>query len=519
MEGKENYPRLAKKTRFGKFLEIFLGRGTIITLLFVLQVIALVFLFADTVKHFTWIYEFITTGCKVIMAIYLINKDMDTNTKCSWLVVILLFPIVGIPLYFFIMFDFGHRASKVILGEEEKRGEAFVPYNRELLDSIPDTETHQIASYLSRNASAPVYADTKCHYYPFGANAFPEMLDALESAKEFIFLEYFIIDEGFMWGNVLDVLQRKVREGVEVRVLYDGLNAFVRLPYTYPKRLEELGIKARMVSPIRPFVSTHYNNRDHRKILVVDNRVAFTGGINLADEYIGRRTIYGVWKDNAIRVEGEAVTSMTITFLKTWNAVYHDSDYRSFLKPHPVEGEGLTIPYADSPLDGERVGETVYQTIIGNSRRYCWIMTPYLILDSELEDSLKRSAKRGVDVRILLPHIPDKKYAFCLARSHYRSLLDAGVRIYEYTPGFVHSKVFLSDDREGVVGTINLDYRSLYLHFENAVYFTGRNTLAELKDDFEESFGISEEIDPDTWRNRGMYNIMGKVLKIMAPLM
>lgn len=520
MKASESFTRLiGKRTRLGKLVELFLGRSTIIALLFLIQLGLMILLIAGSFLKYQWLFLLVNTGSQIVMTIYILNSDSAPEIKLSWIVIILLVPVVGIPLYFYIRFDLGHRAQKKILGDEGRRGDVFKPSGVDPSSFVDRNQLRQISTYLGRYASSPTYKGTRCEYFPFGKDGFECLLEDISKAEKFIFLEYFIVEEGYMWGNVLSLLIEKARNGVEVRMLYDGLNAYSTLPYNYAEKLAEVGIEARMFSPIRPLVSTHYNNRDHRKILVVDNKVAYTGGINLADEYIGRKLVYGLWKDNLLRVEGEAVSSLTLTFLKAWNAISLQTAYEPYLIPHSVEDDGIVIPYADSPLDNERVGESVYLSILESAKRYCYIMTPYLIIDSEMSGALKQAAKRGVDVRIILPHIPDKKYAFALAKTHYKELLGAGVKIYEFTPGFIHSKVFLADDREAVVGTINLDYRSLYLHFENAVYLYEAGVLGAIRKDFQDTFELSMLVDPVRWRPSFCELLFGRLLKVIAPLM
>ena len=349
------------------------------------------------------------------------------------------------------------------------------------------------------------------------------MIIQLEKAEHFIFMEYFIITEGKMWGEILDILAKKVQEGVDVRVLYDGTCELSTLPHDYPKRMEKLGIKCKMFAPIKPFVSTHYNYRDHRKILSIDGKVAFNGGVNLADEYINEYVKYGHWKDTAVMVEGEAARSFTRMFLHMWNLDEKNVEFNPYLDVDITpcnEAKGFVMPYGDNPLDNDKVGEMVYIDILNRAQKYVYIMTPYLILDSDLENTLKYTAKRGVDVRIILPGIPDKFIPFSLALTHYKSLIEAGVKIYEYTPGFVHAKVFVSDDREGVVGTINLDYRSLYHHFECATYMYETDCIPDLKKDFLETQDkcrcmTVELAKKEPFKRR----ILGFLAKVAAPLM
>ena len=348
------------------------------------------------------------------------------------------------------------------------------------------------------------------------------MLAQLETARKFIFLEFFIVEEGYMWGRILSVLERKAREGVEVRVLYDGTCAIGKLPYRYPRQLEELGIRCRMYAPLRPLVSTHYNNRDHRKIMVIDGRAAFTGGVNLADEYINRVDLHGHWKDVAVRITGEAVQGFTLMFLQMWNVEsWEQEDYGRYLAASaPVEAAGWVIPYGDSPFDQENVGEMVYMDILNRAESYVHIMTPYLIIDHEMITALTFAAKRGVDVKLIVPARPDKKTVFAVTRSYYRELIEGGVRIFEYTPGFVHAKIFVSDGGTAVVGSINLDYRSLYLHFECAALLCGGAAPAEVEADFQQTLAKCREVTLEDCRRDSLgRRLVGWILRPLATLM
>ena len=328
-----------------------------------------------------------------------------------------------------------------------------------------------------------------------------------------------------MWGKILDILIAKAKAGVDVRVMYDGMCEISTLPSNYTNLLEKQGIKAKSYAPITPFLSSHYNYRDHRKICVIDGKVAFNGGVNLADEYINKIERFGHWKDTAVMLKGDAVRSFTLMFLQMWNTIEDHPDYKEALEPAPdvsaeIHPSGYVIPYCDNPLDDDKVGEAVYMDILNRSGRYVHIMSPYLILDGELETALKYAGQRGIDVKLILPGIPDKKIAFSLAKSHYRSLLAAGVKIYEYTPGFVHAKVWTSDDEKAVVGTINLDYRSLYHHFECATYMYKTDCIPLIERDFQETLSKCKEITEESVREMGtFYKIMGPVAKLIAPLL
>ena len=348
------------------------------------------------------------------------------------------------------------------------------------------------------------------------------MLQELEKATTSIYLEYFIIDEGKMWGSILEILARKAAQGIDVRVMYDGTCEFILLPKGYAEKLHKLGIKCRVFAPVTPFVSTHYNYRDHRKILTIDGKVAFTGGINLADEYINEKTLFGYWKDTAVMITGDATKGLEYMFLQAWNLKEKDftfPDLESNMSQSPARG-GFVMPYFEDPLDNEHVGKQVYIDILNRAKRYVHIMTPYLILDGALETALKYAAKRGVDVTLLLPGIPDKKIPYALAKSHYAALTEAGVKIYEYTPGFVHAKVMVSDDKESVVGTINLDYRSLYHHFECAVYMYNTPCIQEIVHDFDSSIAKSRLVTRQSIKNeKTFYKVTGRLLKVIAPLL
>lgn len=371
-------------------------------------------------------------------------------------------------------------------------------------------------------------------YFPSGEDKFSAMLAELQKAKDFIFMEYFIIDEGLMWGSILKILADKAKQGVDVRVMYDGMCEMSTLTSDYSGRMAKLGIKCKPFSPISPFVSTHYNYRDHRKILVIDGKVAFNGGVNLADEYINHIERFGHWKDTAIMLKGKAVQSFTLMFLQMWNINERKPEWERYLKPardNAADGQamppagsdaadGYVMPYSDCPLDEYKVGESVYMDILYRAKSYVHIMTPYLILDGELETAIKFAAQRGIDVKLILPGIPDKKAAFALAKSHYRSLIDAGVHIYEYTPGFVHAKVFVSDDEKAVVGTINLDYRSLYHHFECATYIYKNSCIPKIEEDFTQTLEKCSKVTAQTIRKERLsYKMLGGFMKLIAPLM
>lgn len=514
---------LLKKGQKGLVHALFSRLGLFVLLLAfqILFLFSIFIWFKNLLPHF-WGGTILYT---IIMVLYLLNSRLDPTAKITWLVVIMLLPIFGAFLYWFTKSEIGHKAVKKRVEYLNGQTKDSILQDLEVLDRLKKENpgAASLARYLGRNACHPLYDKTMVTYFPLGENKWEEMLVQLEQAKEFIFLEYFIVDEGRMWGEILEVLVRKVKEGVDVRLMYDGTCEFMTLPHNYPKRLNALGIKCKMFSPISPFVSTHYNYRDHRKILVIDGHTAFTGGVNLADEYINHKGKYGHWKDTAVMLKGEAVKSFTLMFLQMWSVDEKEPEidrFLSYLSLPPEKTSGFVLPFGDCPLDDDLVGERVYMDILNRAQKYVHIMTPYLILDGEMETTLKFAAERGVDVNLILPGIPDKAAPYALAKTHYVSLLDSGVKIYEYTPGFVHAKVFVSDDREAVVGTINLDYRSLYHHFECAAYLYDVPCVTDIEADFQATLRkcrmvTYEDIKKEKWTRK----LMGCVLKAIAPLM
>ena len=479
--------RLLKKGRIGMVRLVFsrIGLLALLLLLQVALVLTAFMLCQQYVPHLIVLQSIFV----VVMVLYLINSDFDPSAKITWLVFIMIVPVFGTLFLLYTRMDVGHRALRDRLRLFVDQAKDVLPQSERALKGLEEASPESVAldRYLNLTGCFPVYDQTEVSYFPLGEKKFEEMLKQLEQAEHFVFLEYFIIEEGEMWGRILEILARKAAEGVEVRLMYDGTNEFATLPSSYPQKLRELGIKCKAFAPIAPFVSTHYNYRDHRKILVIDGHTAFTGGVNLSDRYINREEVFGHWKDTAVMLKGEAVKSFTLLFLQMWNIDEKEPRFEPYLScpAEPVkDAPGYVIPYGDTPVDGFRVGEMVYIDILNRAKDYVHIMTPYLILDGELDTALRFAAERGVEVSIILPGIPDKKTPYALAKTHYASLIRAGVNIYEYTPGFVHAKVFSSDGRKAVVGTINLDYRSLYHHFECAAYMVDTPCIGDIEADF-----------------------------------
>lgn len=511
---------LLNKGKRGLFHLAF-GRTTVIIVLLVLQVALLFFGFFRLGKY---IYYGGSMLLSLVVALMVVNKPGNPAGKITWILLIMLFPVFAALFYLYVETELGHRLAKRRLEEIAAQTASFAPPRPEMLQRLRERDPGfaGLAAYMERSGGWSAYENSNAAYLPIGEAALEAILAQLEGAESFIFLEYFIVEEGYMWGRILSVLERKALEGVEVRVMYDGTCAVGRLPYQYPKKLEKLGIRCKMYAPLRPLVSTHYNNRDHRKILVVDGRAAFTGGINLADEYINRKTLHGHWKDTAVMVTGEAVRSFTLMFLQMWNvSAWEDEDYARYLDASvPAEGAGWVIPYGDSPFHRENMGEMVYMDILNRATEYVHIMTPYLIIDHEMATALTFAAKRGVDVKLVVPSQPDKRAVFAVTKSYYRELIEGGVQIYEYTPGFIHAKSFVSDGDTAVVGSINLDYRSLYLHFECAALFYGAPVVGAVEADFQQTLGKCQRMTVESCRHDRLgRRLLGWLLRPLAPLM
>lgn len=487
-----------------------------------LLAIQFLLLFAAFVRLGEYYYGSAATA-SLIVSLVVVKRPGDPNVKITWIMLIFLLPVLGIPLYFYVNADLGYRLVHFRLKTIRRETAHLGRCEPELKERLRETEPNfaRLTDYVEERGGHAVYDGSDAVYLPTGEETFAEMLRQLEQAKDFIFLEYFIIAEGYMWGRILNILERKAGEGVEVRVLYDGTCVMGTLPYQYPGEMKKLGIQCRMFAPLRPVVSTHYNNRDHRKIMIVDGRVAFTGGINLADEYINRRQPYGHWKDTAVMVSGRAVRGFTLMFLQMWNVESAaGEDYGRYLDASSaVQGKGCILPYGAQPIGSERVGEMVYIDILNRAVDYVHIMTPYLVPSSQMVMALTYAARRGVEVKLIMPGIPDKKSVFALGRSYYKELMESGVQVYEYTPGFVHGKMFVSDDKTAVVGSINLDYRSLHHHFECAALLHGCDAVLDVERDMQDTLAKCRAITAEDCRREKLWRrIIAWVGRPLAPL-
>ena len=465
-----------------------------------------------------------------VAVLYLINKNERPSIKLNWILLMLVVPIVGVPAY--LLYGEGRPTrwmkKRIESSVKENDRQFFDFYGADPLD-LPQTREGATLYYLAKYGAYPVYNEGTVNYFKSGEEMFHSMKEGLKQAENFILLDYFIISHGKMWNEILAILLEKAELGVQIRIIYDDFGCMVTLPPDYDKYLESLhkNIRCMTFNSVIPIFAVHMNNRDHRKIMVIDGKIAFTGGVNLSDEYIGEKVRFGYWKDSGVRIEGVAVASFTKMFFDIWNAFRLDKeDLEKYLLPakegtmYAVKAEnGLVLqPYDDSPLDKVSAGEAVYLDIIQRACKYVYIFTPYLVLDDHMRVVLMQAAARGVDVRIVTPGIPDKKITFRLTRANYEILMQAGVKIYEYTPGFIHSKSIVSDDACAVVGTINFDYRSLYHHFENAVYFAGCDAVQDVKRDAEETFAVSKLCNEQDLRRTLVGKFFDSLLRVFETL-
>lgn len=459
----------------------------------------------------------------IVTVLFVINEKSNPAIKMAWVVFILVTPVFGSLLYILMGGKRPRRRLRRAVDNGERKNYLYRTKGGEASEMLKEEdEGLYIQSKYLDNLRYGLYKNTRAEYYPSGKEAFEAMLEEIEKAQRFIFLEYFIIDDGEMLSRLENALEKKVKEGVEVRFIYDDMGSVFSVPLGYGKKLQEKGIKCFSFNPYLPIISAAMNNRDHRKILVIDSRVAFTGGINIADEYINKIEKYGYWKDNAVKIEGEGAKAFTIMFLDLWYAFRDkDEDAARFLEngEFAFENCGYVQPFADTPLDDDTVGENVYLSAINNAKKYIYIYTPYLIPDYELNSALCLAAKKGVDVKIIVPGIPDKKIVYSMTKSYYRTLINSGVEIYKFNPGFVHAKGFVCDDVISCAGTINLDFRSMCHHFECGCVFYKAPVIKKMKEDMEETLSKCEKVT-DFQRFEGFFgSTYHAILRLIAPLM
>ena len=506
-----------------KILKYLFNRATFMILMIVIEVAILIGVSLWFGRYAAWL-EGVLRVLSIVIVLMIVKNSRHLSSDMIWVILIIAAPIAGTALRLLLSSNlfFSRTFRSLVSTTEDYR--KYYKQDPETLRSLNEEapEFKGQFHYIAEDAGFPFYRNTGFDYYPLGDDGYPVMLEELRKAEKFIFLEYFIIEEGKMWNGILDILEEKVKQGVEVRVMYDDLGSFMTLSARYANTLEKKGIKCVPFNRINPIIGIIMNHRDHRKIMVIDGKVAFSGGINLADEYINVKVIHGHWKDNIIRITGEAVRSYTLMFLTHWNALRpEDEDPEVFCRETPIEGtaDGYISPYGETPLDDEITAQNIYMGILNQAKDYCYIMTPYLIIDTEFINALILAAKHGVDVRLITPGVADKQIVWRITQSYYGQLIDGGVKVYEYTPGFVHAKVFVSDDRIATVGTVNLDYRSLYLHFENGTYLYGSSKVNDVKDDVLDTLEKSRQILPEDCNISFFKELLLAFLRLFAPLM
>lgn len=487
-----------------------------------LEVYLLVVLFSTALERLKYL-ELILRFLAMLIIVVMVNYFNTPSFDLPFVMIIAVFPITGALIFLIqqISLETDPRFRQIVKTERETA--TVLRQKPGLMDAVrkADPVLAGDLAYISDYAKYPFYDASRFTYYPLGDAVWPVMLEKLKEAKRFIFIEYCIIGEGKMWDSILEILKEKVKEGVDVRVIYDDIGSLTSVPYHYDRQLEKLGIRTVCFNRLNVFLAIFMNHRDHRKIMDIDGNTVFSGGINLTDDYVNLTHRLGVWKDNGFMIQGEAVYSYTVMFLRMWSTLRRESVNYSDYKPTlSVPGSGGCLaPYSCTPFANENIGENIYLNLIHHATRYVWISTPYLILDSDMITALTMAAKRGVDVRIVTPGIPDKKIVYSCTRSNYYLLLKAGVRIWEYTPGFIHAKIMVCDDQVATVGTVNLDYRSLYLHFECGTYLYRDPAIQNIRDDLAEVFTVSRERTLAEQRFNLFRVVWEGILKLIAPMM
>ena len=494
--------------------------AALLTLLEIAAIIGIMIVICIYVPYF-YVLCYVTAFACILR---IVSSDDNPDYKVPWVLFVLTVPIAGFMLYF--MFYSRKLEKKYIRRLSEIRRYNYNKDDSEALLAL-SSESRVLAAgarMLKSISSAHVFRNTEVKYYPLGEDMWADMLPDLESAKSFIFMEYFIIEEGAFFNSILDILKRKAAEGVTVRLLYDDVGCMSTLPGNYDKLLRGCGIEAYPFSRLRGNADSEFNNRTHRKILVIDGRIGYTGGVNIADEYVNLTERFGHWKDTGVRLSGEAVFELTRLFL---------SDYGITVKKLPedkldhyptcegVTSPGYVIPFGDGPkpIYPRRVAKSVIENMLASATYYGYMATPYLILANELSSSIEACALRGVDVRIIVPHIPDKKLVFEMTRSYYHRLMSAGVRIYEYTPGFIHAKSYIADGNTAMIGTVNLDYRSLVHHFENGVLMYNTPAIQDIRSDIDATLAVSKEVKPEDLRAGLFTRLVRALVRIFAPML
>ena len=504
-------------------LKIWLGRIIPLVIIALGEIVLYCNLFKWLTTSFVFI-EIVLHILSILIVLNIVRTSRHLSSDLMWIILIMLFPVFGTFVYVLMLLSllFGKTFRNII--KEQKKASSNYIQDESIIDEIRNDNPDYVSQLAFLHEEGfPIYRNTDFEYYAPCENGFNVMLEELKKAENYIFMEYFIIEEGFMFNSILSILEEKVKQGVEVRIMYDDMGSLGTLPASYAKQLEKKGIKAVSFNRISPIINTIMNHRDHRKILIIDGKVAFSGGANLADEYINKKVKHGHWMDNIICIKGKAVWSYLVMVRTNWNALrQEDFDYSVFKNEDVVDEtlfDGYIAPYAETPLDEELTGQSVYEDLLNSANKYVYIMTPYLIIDSEMINTLIHTAKKGVDVRIIMPGIADKQIVHDMGTTYYKQLIQGGVKIYEYEPGFVHSKVFICDDTYATVGTINLDYRSLYLHFENGTLLYKSKKIMDVKQNFFDTLEHCKKIQVEDTHVNIVKGLFLSIIRIFSPLL
>lgn len=509
-----------------RLLKFFMSRVVIVALLILAQFVIIALSMFVFFEYFA-LYYTLATLLSIVVVCRIVSKRDNPSYKMAWIILVLILPPFGVAVY--IIFK-GNKLSPKKIRQMEGMNHAPLTsapeYTKHISDNFTDLSAKKQSDYITNSASCPPYQNTGITYFASGEEFFPVMLEELKKAEKYIFLEYFIIDRGEMWDKIHKILLDKAARGVDVRIIYDDMGCINHLDTGFNRFLESEGIRCHVFNRFIPVLSARLNNRNHRKICAVDGKIAFTGGVNIADEYINKIERYGYWKDNALMLEGDAAWSMTVMFLAMWDTLdKEDSEKEDYSKYLPdTLGKtkknllGIVQPYTDNPMDNRPVGETIYLNMLYSAKKYVWITTPYLIIDYTMEQALCTAAQSGVDVRIITPGTPDKRIVYEATKSTYKGLIEAGVKIYEYSPGFIHAKTFICDDKYATVGSVNLDFRSLYLHFECGVWMYDSPAIFDVKSDYEETLTQCHEISEEDCKVGVVRSAVRSVLALMAPL-
>lgn len=501
-----------------------ISRLVIIGLIVLAEIVWVVIMGVHFYKIGTWVTT-LSTLMAVLIVLEIVSAHTNSAFKLPWVIAILVFPLAGLALYLLIgrpgITKRKQRKLEAIgdrLRAEYLKGDGIV--SQEEAKKYP---FYRQMKYINDDGSYPAWKNTQITFQPSTTSALENLIDSLSKAQKFIFMEYHAIEDAEAFSRIREVLRERASAGVEVRIIYDDLGSVGFLSPVFIHKLREDGIECRVFNPIMPIINVFMNNRDHRKITVIDGQIGFTGGYNLADEYFNIVQPYGEWKDSGLMLRGSAVRSLTVQFLEMWNTIKNtDTEFdKYFFEAEAVENtEGITVPYGDCPLDDIYLGENIYMNMINSAENYIWFMTPYLIINDEMRRALTLAARKGIDVRIFTPGIPDKKFIYRITRSYYYGLVKSGVRIYEFTPGFLHSKQCVCDDKTAVVGTINLDFRSLYFHFENGVFFGNCNSVQDVKLDFDNTMERCREVTGDYQKEpKGWKRLVNQILRLISPVM